>query len=110
MTPGAFEETRIADATIEVLPGAKPLKHGTRVRFHQGTAEILGRVAIIGPAQPTPARAGDLPGNAGASPGLTLPAGARGFIRLRLEAPAVIARGDRYILRAYSPPVTMPAA
>src|SRR4029079_8140123 len=48
VTPGAFEEARLADATIELLPGAKPLKHGARVRFHQGTAEILGRVAIIG--------------------------------------------------------------
>ena len=50
VTPGAFEETRLADAIIELLPGAKPLKHGARVRFHQGTAEILGRVAVIGPA------------------------------------------------------------
>ncbi|MGH9144850.1 MAG: selenocysteine-specific translation elongation factor, partial [Vicinamibacterales bacterium] len=107
VTPGAFEETRIADATIEVLPGAKPLKHGVRVRFHQGTAEILGRVAIIGPAQPALVRLGDLPGDAGAWSVLTLPAGGRGFIRLRLEAPAVLARGDRYILRAYSPPVTI---
>ena len=32
VTPGAFEETRVADATIEVLPGAKLLKHGARVR------------------------------------------------------------------------------
>ena len=28
-------------------------------------------------------------------------------MRLRLEAPAVVARGDRYILRAYSPPITI---
>ena len=34
-------------------------------------------------------------------------AGRRAFVRLRLEAPAVLARGDRYILRAYSPPVTI---
>jgi selenocysteine-specific elongation factor len=33
--------------------------------------------------------------------------GARAFARLRLEAPAIVARGDRYILRAYSPPVTI---
>jgi selenocysteine-specific elongation factor len=33
--------------------------------------------------------------------------GARAFAQLRLEAPAIIARGDRYILRAYSPPVTI---
>jgi selenocysteine-specific elongation factor len=90
-TPGAFEETRIADATVDVLPGAKPLKHGARVRFHQGTAEILGRVAVIGPPQ------GEM----------AVPPGGRGFVRLRLEAPAVLARGDRYILRAYSPPVTI---
>ena len=48
VTPGAFDETRLADAVVEVLPGAKPLKHGARVRFHQGTAEVLGRVALIG--------------------------------------------------------------
>jgi selenocysteine-specific elongation factor len=89
VTPGAFAETRLADATVELLPGAKPLKHGARVRFHQGTAEIIGRVAIIGPS---------------ANP---LPAGGRAFVRLRLEAPAVLARGDRYILRAYSPPITI---
>ena len=35
----------VADAVVEVLAGARPLKHGARVRFHQGTAEILGRVA-----------------------------------------------------------------
>ena len=101
VTPGAFEETRLADATVEVLPDAKPLKHGARVRFHQGTAEILGRVAIVGP----------LP-DRGASDerrrdGLALPGGGRGFVRLRLESAALLARGDRYILRAYSPPVTI---
>jgi selenocysteine-specific elongation factor len=29
------------------------------------------------------------------------------YVRLRLEAPAVLSRGDRFILRAYSPPVTV---
>ena len=94
VTPGAFEETRLADAIVEVLSQAKPLKHGARVRFHQGTAELLGRVAVIGPARSD----------------RTIPAiepGARAFVRLRLESPAVLARGDRYILRAYSPPITI---
>jgi selenocysteine-specific elongation factor len=94
VTPGAFEETRLADATIELLAGAKPLKHGARVRFHQGTAEILARVAIIG-------REGHEGNPAPISPG------GRAFVRLRLEAPAILARGDRYIVRAYSPPVTI---
>jgi selenocysteine-specific elongation factor len=93
VTPDAFDETRLADAVVEVIAGAKPLKHGARVRFHQGTAEILGRVALIGPFQ-----------------GKEIPAiapGSRAFVRLRLEEPTVLARGDRYILRAYSPPVTI---
>jgi selenocysteine-specific elongation factor len=100
VTPGAFEETRIADAIVEVLPGAKPLKHGARVRFHQGTAETLGRVSIMGPAPASGPKA-----DAHVRP--QLDGGARGFVRLRLENPAVLARGDRYILRAYSPAVTI---
>jgi len=91
-----FEVTRLADAALELLPTAKPLKHGARVRFHQGTAEILGRVAIVGP----------LPAHAGRSVPSISP-GSRSFARLRLEAPAVLTRGDRFILRAYSPPMTI---
>lgn len=86
--PGAFQETRVADLALETLADARPLKHGTRVRVHQGTAEILARVAILG-AVPT------------------LAPGSRGFVRLRLERPMVLTRGDRCILRAYSPPSTI---
>ena len=127
VTPGGFEATRVADVVVEVLPGARPLKHGARVRFHQGTAEILGRVALVGPVgtEPDPASAGATAGLADqppprrppgrtkvGRPGLervvpVIAPGARAFARLRLEGPAVIARGDRYILRAYSPPVTI---
>ena len=94
VTPAALEETRLADALVDVLPGAKPLKHGARVRFHQGTAEILGRVALVGPLAPS----GGVP---------AIAPGARASVRLRLERPAILARGDRYILRAYSPAVTI---
>jgi selenocysteine-specific elongation factor len=90
VTPAAFETTRVADATIDLLPGAKALKHGARVRFHQGTAEVLGRVSLVGPASAQ-----------------ALQPGSRGFVRLRLEEPAILARGDRYILRAYSPTITI---
>jgi selenocysteine-specific elongation factor len=96
VTPGAFEETRVADAVVELLPDAKPLKHGARVRFHQGTAETLGRIAIVGPLA--------------SAAGRGVPAiepGSQAFVRLRLERPAVLTRGDRYILRAYSPAVTI---
>ena len=79
-SPDAFEPTRRADLSVEMLPDAKPLKHGTRVRFHQGTSELLGRVALSSDAR---------------------------YVRIRFEKPAVLTRGDRFILRAYSPPVTI---
>src|SRR5262245_46330755 len=92
--PETFSETRLADAILDVLPGAKPLRHGARVRFHQGTAEILGRVSLVGPLD--------------ASAGMpAVAAGSRAFVRLRLERPTILARGDRYILRAYSPAITI---
>ena len=100
VSPGAFVETRLADATVQVLAGAKPLKHGSRVRFHQGTAELLGRVAIVGPTE------ADRSGGSGRAVPAIQP-GSTAFVRLRLEMPAVLARGDRYILRAYSPPITI---
>lgn len=92
-SPAAFESTRRFDAAIAVLDDARALKHGSRVRFHQGTTELLGRVAVAGGR---------------GTPGVTeVPAGASSFVRIRLEAPAVLTRGDRFILRAYSPSITI---
>jgi selenocysteine-specific elongation factor len=88
--PGSLTTTRRVDAAFDLLPTARPLRHGARVRFHQGTSELLGRVSIA----------------AGAREGEIQP-GARAFVRLRLESPAALTRGDRFILRAYSPPVTI---
>jgi selenocysteine-specific elongation factor len=83
---GAYETTRRFDAVIDLLPDARPLRHGTRVRFHNGTTELLARVSLV-------AR--------------ELSPGESSHARLRLEAPAVLTRGDRFILRQYSPPITI---
>jgi selenocysteine-specific elongation factor len=85
--PGAFDVTRRFDAEIDLLPDAKPLRHGARIRFHQGTLERLGRIALATAAELRP--------------------GERAFARVRLEGPAVLTRGDRFILRQYSPPITI---
>ena len=80
----AVTVTRRADVYLEVLQhAARPLKHGARVRFHQGTRELLGRVV--------------LPAAAHLEPGQSANA------RIHLDAPAVLVRGDRFIVRAYSP-------
>ncbi|MEO7158682.1 MAG: selenocysteine-specific translation elongation factor, partial [Vicinamibacterales bacterium] len=99
MTPGAFTVTRRIDAEIDLLSSAKTLKHGARVRMHHGTAEVLGRVSIAGAsafAKATADRSVD-----------EIAPGSSALVRLRLEAPAVMTRGDRFIVRAYSPPITI---
>jgi selenocysteine-specific elongation factor len=79
-SPGALEPTRRVDVAIELLPGVPPLRHGARVRFHCGTTELLGRLALSEPEARTTV-----------------------YARLHLESPAVVTRGDRFIIRSYSP-------
>jgi selenocysteine-specific elongation factor len=76
--PGSFEPSRRIDARLDLLEGTAPLRQGARIRFHSGAAEILGRVT---------------------------PAGA--WARIHLESPAVVTRGDRFIIRSYSPVTTI---
>lgn len=87
--PGALTVTRRFDALVELLPSARALRHGARVRVHQGTSELLGRVALAGP--------GDV----------EIEPGRHAAVRVRLERPAALTRGDRFIIRAYSPVVTI---
>ena len=98
VTPGAFEATARVDAVLDLLPSARRLRHGARVRFHHGTREVLGRAAL-GPGLSGTAAGDDAPE--------ALSPGGRAFVRLRLEGAAVLTRGDRFILRAYSPPLTI---
>jgi selenocysteine-specific elongation factor len=111
-TPGAFESTRRVDVRLDLLGVARPLRHAARVRFHQGTTEVLGRVALAG-ARPasTEGRTADTPA-AAVSPELAVRAseiapGSSGYARIRFEGPAVLTRGDRFIIRAYSPAITI---
>ena len=109
----AFDVTRRFDAVIDLLPDARPLRHGARVRFHHGTAELLGRVALAADATGPAATDHAADATHGADknepgPGISeLQPGRRAYVRVRLEAPAVLTRGDRFILRQYSPAVTI---
>jgi selenocysteine-specific elongation factor len=98
-TPGVYQPTRMCDVRLELIASAKPLRHGARVRLHQGTTEVLGRVALSGLV--------DAAGGGEAAAASEVPPGRSAYGRLRLEAPAVLTRGDRFILRAYSPPATI---
>ena len=86
--PGTLSVTRRIDAEIDLLPSTRALKHGARVRLHNGTAEVLGRISIAGSAT-------------------DVAPGGQALVRVRLEAHAVLTRRDRFIIRAYSPLMTI---
>jgi selenocysteine-specific elongation factor len=86
--PGRLRPTQIVDVWIDVLPGAsRPVRSRSRVRFHIGATEVLGRVRVLEGSQ--------------------IETGSGGLAQLRLEAPMVAVHGDRFILRSYSPAETI---
>jgi selenocysteine-specific elongation factor len=87
-TPGSLSVARRFDGGFDLLPHARPLKHGARVRVHQGTSELLGRVSLVGDTS-------------------EMAPGSHAYVRIRLESPAAMTRGDRFIVRAYSPAITI---
>jgi selenocysteine-specific elongation factor len=78
--------SRVVDVDLSLETTApRVLAPRTRVRLHLGTAEVMARVQ---PRDP-------------------IPPGAHGFARLKLEAPLVARGGDRFVLRSYSPVITI---
>ena len=75
---------------VSLLPGARPLADGARVRVHAASAEVLARVRLLGPESLEPGRSA--------------------LAQLRLESAAVAGRGDRLVLRSYSPADTIGGA
>jgi selenocysteine-specific elongation factor len=74
------------------------------VRVHHGTDEVIGRVALSAVRESDGEVWRRIDANERA---VSIPAGAEAFVRLRLERPAVLTRGDRVVLRAYSPAATI---
>ncbi len=81
--------SQIMDTEIEVLARAsKPLRTRQRVRVHVGTVEALARIQVLN--------------NSG-----KIEPGTRGFAQIRLEGPIVAIQGERFIIRSYSPQITI---
>jgi selenocysteine-specific elongation factor len=89
-SPGALRASVLLDVRLSLLAGAAPLEEQQRLRVHAASAEALGRVRLLGPRQLAP--------------------GAEALAQLRLEAPLVAVRGDRLVLRSYSPAATIGGA
>jgi selenocysteine-specific elongation factor len=87
-TPGALVPTYLLDVQLDLLASSpRPLKHRAKVRFHTGTAEHLATAVLLDREELAPGEAA--------------------FIQVRLDQPVTALRGDRFVLRSYSPVQTI---
>ncbi len=86
-SPGLLQTSSRLDVKLSLLPSAKTLKHGSRVHLHGFTSETIATVNLYGDKQLKP--------------------GAEAFAQLRLSAPLLLVPRDRFIIRQFSPVVTI---
>ena len=84
---GAFRATPRVDVRLTLLPAAKPLKNRARVHLHAHTMEAMAEVVLGEGKQVAP--------------------GGQAWARLRLVEAAPLVPGDRFILRQFSPVITV---
>jgi selenocysteine-specific elongation factor len=86
--PETLRPSEAFDATLSLLPDApRPLANRARIRFHLGTSEHLARVVLLDREELQP--------------------GEETYVHLRLESPSAALPRDRYVIRSYSPAVTV---
>lgn len=84
---GKMKETRLIDGVLYMAKDQASLKHNQPVHFHTGTALEIARVRIMGKDEIKP--------------------GDKGFVQIRLTEPVACLRGDKFIIRSFSPVVTI---
>jgi selenocysteine-specific elongation factor len=88
LTPSStFHATSRVDVSLALLPSAKPLKDRARVHLHAYTFETIASVVLHGEKQVSP--------------------GETALAQLRLAEPTLLLPGDRFIMRHFSPVVTI---
>lgn len=86
--PHLFTATSMFDCHVELLPSAPgPIELRKRIRFHIGTAELMAHLVLLGQERLEP--------------------GSSAFAQIHLEEPAFALPGDRFIMRQYSPMITI---
>ena len=86
-TADTFRSTSRVDALLSLLPSAKPFKDGARVHFHAYTTETIAEARLYGTKQLKP--------------------GDEAYAQLRFAEPMLLLPGDRFIVRQFSPVVTI---
>lgn len=87
VSSGYLEPTYIFTSSFYLLGSAKKLNSRTRIRVHAGTNEVLGRIILLDRD--------------------VLEPGQRCFAELRLEEQMNIAPEERFVIRSYSPQITI---
>jgi selenocysteine-specific elongation factor len=85
--PGRFRTTRRLDVRLALLPSARKLKHRANVHFHSGTAATIAEVLLYGRGALEP--------------------GQSALAHLRLQDEMLVQAGDRFIVRQFSPVITI---
>ncbi len=85
---GRFAAVSVLDCRLELLSSAKPLKNRAPVHFHVGAAEIVGEVRYLDDRA-------------------TLAPGGSAWARIVLKEPVLAFPGDRFIVRMFSPVMTI---
>ncbi|MHC4393469.1 MAG: selenocysteine-specific translation elongation factor, partial [Planctomycetota bacterium] len=81
--PGAFRAANMLECSfIHLESSARPLRHLEEIRFHTGTAEVLGQLAVL--------------------EGKDIAPGTETKVQVRLREPVVAVPGDRFILRRHA--------
>jgi selenocysteine-specific elongation factor len=87
--PGTFKATQRVDAKLWLLGSVKrPLKNRTQVHFHSNTMETVAEIELPN------AKKEIVPGS-------------ETFVRLKLPETALLLPGDRFIIRQFSPLITI---
>ncbi|WP_195421699.1 selenocysteine-specific translation elongation factor [Faecalicatena contorta] len=86
--PGSMKDSRLLDVKLEMLDSSvRVLANNTRLHFFSGTSEVLCRAVLLGDE--------------------TLGPGESGYVQLRMEEEVAFRRGDRFVVRFYSPMETI---
>jgi selenocysteine-specific elongation factor len=86
--PASLQTTDLVVARFWLLPdGLRPLRSGSRIRFHIGTSEVMGRILLLDRDE--------------------LKTGDNALVQIRLETPVACEARDRFVVRRYSPVTTI---
>jgi len=84
---GKIQPQVLADVSLFMAAGKGGVGHNQRVHAHIGAKEVLARIRLLGNNQ--------------------IDGGGEGYAQLRFEEPVAAIRGDLFIIRAYSPMITL---